>query len=272
MAERDVPTPSKALPFGARLRAGEPQAGTVLSSPDPVFAERAAQAFDFVWIDLEHSALGMRDVVTLTIAVQAGGASALVRLPRFDSELLTAALDTGADGVVAPKITSAADADVFARSLRYPPHGSRGFAPRRANSGRANAADIGANVACLVQIELSSALEDIEAIAATPGVDGIVIGLADLSLDLGCPLDMEAEALVAAARRVGDAAARNDTPWGLAAGTLNEWIRRSWTADARMLVFSSDLRLYAEAVDAAARRLLEPRMDTDSRDNHPRGT
>jgi len=244
------------------MRARDPLIGTVLSSPDPVFAERVAQAFDFVWIDLEHSALSVRDALILAIAVKAGGASSLIRLPRFDSELLTAVLDTGVDGVVAPKIASSADAAHFARSVRYPPHGLRGFAPRRANGGNAAVgSDPVSDVACIVQVETRAALEDVDAIAATPGVDGIVVGLADLSLDLGRPLDMEAAELVAAAEGVGAAAARRGVPWGLAAGTLPDWVRTTWATGADMLVFSSDLRLYGETIDAAARRLRELRAD-----------
>jgi len=242
--------------FAAQLRAGAPLVGTVLSSPDPVLAERAAQAFDFAWIDLEHSALSVRDALVLAVALRAGGAASLVRLPRFDSELLTAVLDTGVDGVVAPKVSCAADAAALVRSLRYPPAGSRGFAPRRASGGQAAAgAGLRSDVACIVQIETRAALAELDAIAATEGLDGLVVGLADLSLELGCPLDMEADALADAARSVGETAARNGVPWGLAAGTLPPWVSASWQAGGDMFVFSSDLRLYAETVDVAARRL-----------------
>lgn len=246
--------------LAVELRAGRPLIGTVISSVDPVFAERVAQTFDFVWIDLEHSALSLSDAVTLAIAVRAGGAASFVRLPRFDSELLSAVLDTGVDGVVAPKIPSASEAARFVTSLRYPPEGSRGFAPRRASRGSGGVT--GTQVACIVQIETRAAIEDIDAIASTEGVDGLVVGLADLSLDLGCPLDLESATLAAAARRVGRAAARHGMPWGLAAGALTDWVRESWTTGANLLVFSSDVRLYGEALDATARRLRELRADT----------
>jgi 2-keto-3-deoxy-L-rhamnonate aldolase RhmA len=241
----------------ARLQAHEPLAGTVISSPDPVLAERIAQAFDLAWIDMEHSALSVRDALGLAIALRAGGGHALVRLPRYDSELLTALLDAGVDGVVAPKIGSAAEAAWLVRALRYPPAGTRGFAPRRASAGRATTS--GADPVFIVQIETRAAVEQVDEIAATDGVDGVVVGLADLSLDLGRPLDMEAADLVEAARVVGGAAARNDVSWGLAAGTLPGWIAAAWGTTADMLVLSSDVRLYGEAIDAAATRLRELR-------------
>src|SRR5437763_16259025 len=96
------------------LRSGAALVGTVVSSPDPVLTERLAHELDFVWIDLEHSALGIRDAQLLAIAAKAGGAFALVRLPRHDSELVAAVLDMGIDGVIAPKVSSAADAYAFA--------------------------------------------------------------------------------------------------------------------------------------------------------------
>ena len=237
----------------ARLEAREPLVGTVLSSPDLVLAERIAQTFDLAWIDLEHSALSVRDALALAIALGSGGAHALVRLPRYDSELLTAILDAGVDGIVAPKVGSAAEAEWLVRALRYPPAGTRGFAPRRASAGRPTTT--GADPVCIVQIETRAAVDQVDEIATVDGVDGVVVGLADLSLDLGRPLDMEAADLVEAARLVGEAAVRHDVPWGLAAGALPAWIADAWGTTADMVVFSSDVRLYGEAIDAAATRL-----------------
>jgi 4-hydroxy-2-oxoheptanedioate aldolase len=244
--------------FAGLLRREAWLVGTVLSSPDPVLAERVAQSFDFVWIDLEHSALSVGDAQVLAIAVKAGGASALVRLPRSDSELLAAILDAGVDGIVAPKVSTSAQAAALVCATRYPPAGSRGFAPRRASRGRASVdVTIGdaAKVACIVQIETREALENLDAIAATDGVDGLVVGTADLSMDLGLPLQLATTALESAVNAAGEAARRQHKPWGVAAGARPEWVTGLRAAGASMLVFSSDARLYSEAVEQCALRL-----------------
>lgn len=237
-------------------REGGWQVGTVISSSDPVLAERIAQAFDFVWIDLEHSALSVRDAQMLAIAAKAGGARTLVRLPRSDSELLGAVLDAGVDAIVAPKVDSAAQAARLVHAVRYPPNGTRGFAPRRATGARATAGALGSgHVGCVVQIETTEALGELAAIAATDGVDALVVGTADLSFDLGLPLDLNSAALISAIEEVGKAATRNGKPWGVAVGALTDWVRHLRSAGASFVVFASDAKLYAEAIDASAQQL-----------------
>ena len=231
--------------------------GTVLSSPDPVLAERVSAVLDFVWIDLEHSALSARDAQTLAIAARSGGAPALTRVPRFDSDQLSAILDAGADGIVAPKVDTAEQARSLVAALSYPPQGTRGFAPRRASGAQAATSAVtgGRSVACIVQIETRTALENVDEIAAVPGVDILIIGTADLSLDLGDPLNMGSTELATSVLAVGAAAARHGKLWGVAIGSVPEWVERIRSAGASMLVFSSDMRLYGEAVDTCARTL-----------------
>lgn len=237
-----------------RADAGEALCGTVLSTADPVLAEMVAASFDFVWIDLEHSALTIRDLQVLTIAVQATGCVALARLPRSDGELLTAALDVGVDGLVAPRVGSIEEAESFLTSLAYPPAGHRGFAPRRGNTfgaalrGADDPRPIG-----VVQIETAKGLQNVFEIAAVPNLDWLIVGLADLSFELGAPLQPEAPALRAAVQRVHAAAARAGARVGLAASGDESALRRLLSRRVSMLLYSSDARLYAEAV-AGARR------------------
>jgi 4-hydroxy-2-oxoheptanedioate aldolase len=245
--------------FASVVRAGRWLVGTVLSSPDPVLAERVAQSFDFVWLDLEHSALSVRDAQVLAIAVKAGGAAALVRLPRSDSEFLGAILDAGVDGVVAPKVETAEQAAQLVHALRYPPAGGRGFAPRRASRGGAAPSTIASapGIACIIQVETRLALENLAAIAATEGVDALIVGTADLSMDLGAPLDITSTALVAAVEMTAQAAAHASTRWGIAVGAVPDWVAAIRGAGATMLVYSSDSRLYGQAIDQCANHLRE---------------
>ena len=82
--------------------------GTVLTLPDVALAELSAGAFDFVWIDLEHGALGSSDVQPLAIAARAAGATSLVRVR--DADAIGPVLDAGVDGIVVPRVDGADDA------------------------------------------------------------------------------------------------------------------------------------------------------------------
>lgn len=250
----DSESPVRGASFASALRGGRWLAGTVVSSPDLVLAERIAQAFDFIWIDLEHSALTVRDAQALAIAAKAGGAAALIRLPRPDTELLGAILDTGVDGIVAPRIESAADAKHLVEGIRYPPRGLRGFAPRRASGGRAalEGPAVGNTPVCLIQIESRPAIAQAAEIGAIDGVDGLIVGTADLSFDLGVPLDMTSNELAGAVQAVGLAAGEAGKPWGVAVGGLPEWASGLRQRGASLLVFASDARMYGESIERSS--------------------
>ncbi|MGH2847827.1 MAG: HpcH/HpaI aldolase family protein [Thermoleophilaceae bacterium] len=234
---------------------GRPLVGTVVSCADPALAESLAHAFDFVWIDLEHGAITLRDMQTLTLAVQGRGCAAHVRLARWDSEQLSAVLDAGVDGVVAPMVETGQEATALVRRLRYPPKGSRGFGPRRAGGyGRTGGywASPEATVSCTVQVESSAAVDNVAAIAAVDGVDALVVGTADLSLALGAPQELDAPVLRDAIGKVESAAALDGVSFGIAAGGDPRAVRDLVARPPRLVVYSVDLRLYAAAADAAA--------------------
>jgi 2-keto-3-deoxy-L-rhamnonate aldolase RhmA len=243
----------------AALSSGLEILGTVVSSPDPVLAERLAQTFDLLWIDLEHSALGLCETQILAIASRSGGAYTVVRLPRHDSELLPAVLDMGVDGVVAPKISSRGEAEGLASALQYPPAGSRGYAPRRASVElrRDDGAPV-SEVVCMLQVETRAALDELEAIASVPGVDALVVGPNDLALDLGLGLELDSSDLAGAVARVGQTASRHDVCWGVAVSAIPDWLAEARRDGAGLIVFGSDLGLYSDAAAVAVGRLRPP--------------
>jgi 4-hydroxy-2-oxoheptanedioate aldolase len=144
-----------------------------------------------------------------------GAAAALVvRVPAVDPAWIGAALDAGAAAVVVPSVSSTADAVVAGRASRYPPDGERSWGPVPPLWGGTapDPATANASVRCLVMVETEGALADVEAIAATPGVDGLFVGPFDLALGLGRTVDELLDdrssgnpvgAVVAAARRSG---------------------------------------------------------------------
>jgi 2-keto-3-deoxy-L-rhamnonate aldolase RhmA len=245
--------------FRADVLAGRRLLGTVIASPDPALAELAADRFDFLWVDLEHSALTIGDVLRLCIAARASGCPAIVRIPHPASELLPALLDAGVSGIVAPRVDDPAVAAAFAAGLRYPPHGTRGVADRRASGyglvPRAMAPDEAP--VCLVQVESGLAVRRAEELAGVEGVDGLIVGPNDLAFDLGVPPGLETPELLTAIDSVRRAAARAGAVCGLAAGGPLDAIVRALGDDATLLAYSADVRIYARALADVASQVAE---------------
>ncbi|MEA2418396.1 MAG: 4-hydroxy-2-oxoheptanedioate aldolase [Thermoleophilaceae bacterium] len=224
----------------------------MLTLPDVALAELVAAPLDFVWIDLEHGSLDARDVQPLAIAARAAGAAAFVRVPSLGCPRLATILDAGVDGVVAPRVESAAQARALVSSLRHPPRGTRGFAARRAAAyGRASGGC--GDPLCLVQIESAAGVEAAEQIAAVEGVAALVVGCADLALDLdGSLVSSRLRDAIAQVQRGAEEA-------GIASGIAgpdDPDLLHDLAADSStLLVCSADVRLYAQAVDELVERL-----------------
>jgi 4-hydroxy-2-oxoheptanedioate aldolase len=233
--------------------------GTVLSLPGAPLAELAGGALDLAWIDLEHGALGVRDAQDVAVGLAATGCEAHVRLPCWDSEVLPAVLDAGVDGVVMPRAEDPATVLAFVRRLHYPATGTRGFGPRRAGSYGRRAtwwSDAEAAPTCTVQIETPVGVEQAAAIAAVDGVDALVVGCSDLSLELGAPLDLDDGALRSAVRLVREAAAGAGRRFGVAGGGEPAAMAALAEPGDDLVVFSADVRIYSRAVDAVARTIV----------------
>jgi 4-hydroxy-2-oxoheptanedioate aldolase len=232
--------------------------GTVLSLPGAALAELAGSALDFAWIDLEHGALGPGDVQEMAVGLAAAGCAAHVRVPSSDAECLGAVADAGVDGVVVPRVESALQARAVVARLRYPPAGVRGFGPRRAaRYGRTGAfwAAPESRVQCTVQIESPAGVSAAGEIAAVDGVDAVIVGCSDLSLELDAPQDLRAPRLRSAVADVAAAASRAGVRFGLAAAGDVEAIADLAAGGADLIVYATDARIYSAAIDAAAESL-----------------
>ena len=148
----------------------------------------ASMGFDYICVDCQHGLIayeGMRDIL---LAVNGLPISTLVRVPSGDDWWIGKALDAGAEGIIVPLVNSAADAQRAARACRFPPEGVRSYGPARGTQpmGR-DPAEINRRVLCFPMIETRDGLDAADEICATPGVDGVYIGPADLALSLGFP-------------------------------------------------------------------------------------
>lgn len=163
---------------------GKPVLNGWCSIGNPFTAEiMAAQGYDSVTIDIQHGALDYGDALAMFQAMKASGATLMARVPWRDPGYIMKALDAGAMGVICPMINTRAEAEEFVSYMRYPPHGQRSFGPTRAAIAMPGYG-VAANdeVLALAMIETADGMANLDEIAATPGLDGIYVGPADLTL------------------------------------------------------------------------------------------
>lgn len=183
--------------FKQALAKGDPQIGLWLSLAHGYGAELCAGAgFDWLVIDGEHAPNELQSMLASLQAIDAAAASGakpshpVVRVPIGDAARIKQVLELGAMTILVPMVETAAEARVLARAMRYPPEGMRGVGSAYARSSRWGRFDdyqraANAQVCLLVQAESTAALDQIEAICAVDGVDGVFIGPADLSASMG---------------------------------------------------------------------------------------
>jgi 4-hydroxy-2-oxoheptanedioate aldolase len=194
-----------------RLRERAPLAVAFLDLGSPVSAEVTAMAgFDAVVVDLEHGA-GDEAAARAQIVAAEPHAFAVVRTPGGPPQV-GRMLDAGAAGVIVPQVESEQHAARAAAGVRYA--GARGISALARGNRYGMGPDVwkdraDASAACIVQIERASALAAVDAIAALPDVDALLLGPADLSSDLGCPPDLDGPILRDAAGRIATAASRH---------------------------------------------------------------
>lgn len=158
--------------------------------PDPLATETMVRAgFEAVLIDLQHGLIDMGVAPAMLGAIRAAGGHALARIPVGEYQSASRLLDWGAEMVVAPMIETAEDARAFASFMKYPPDGLRSYGPARAVQLSGLSADAyrtsaNGSTLAIVMIETRSALANLDAILAVPGVDGVFVGPYDLSIAL----------------------------------------------------------------------------------------
>lgn len=207
-----------------RLATGEPFLFSWLSIPSAILASQAARLpFDGVCLDMQHGMIGFSDAVPMVAAINAVGRPAIIRSLWNDPAIPGQALDAGASAVISPMINSRAQAEALVRAAKYPPIGGRswgGYTALQASGLTPGEYLREANRMTLVfaMIETVEALEQVNEIAATPGLDGLFVGPSDLSITLsrGAGIDKTGAHTLAAMEKVVAAARAN----GLVAGAF----------------------------------------------------
>jgi len=166
--------------------------GSWITLNNPSIAEIMADSgFDWLCVDLEHTIIDYAEAQQLIIAIQSKGLKAYVRVGENNARIIKRVLDAGADGIIVPSVNSAAEAQKAVDAVKYPPHGKRGVGLARAQNygfGFEHYRDVKTkDIKLIVQIEHINAIQELDSIIQTDGIDGTFIGPYDLSGSLGKP-------------------------------------------------------------------------------------
>ena len=177
--------------FKQQMRDGHPKMGLFLNSHSPTVAEQLAHTgYDWLLVDSQHGPMGYEKLSAMLCAIASGGAKSMVRVAgAHDRAGIQQALDLGADGILVPYINTAEEAAHAISCAKYPMAGTRSvYFPQRSMNkagllGYAGSAND--NVIVALQVETADCINNIDAIAALPGVDMLFLGQNDLCMSMG---------------------------------------------------------------------------------------
>jgi 4-hydroxy-2-oxoheptanedioate aldolase len=209
----------------AKLQAGGWVSGPILGEVRSIGTIKymALAGHDFVFIDMEHAMFDMDVVHNLVQYALTVGITPLVRVPDLQYHLIARALDSGAMGIIVPRVDDRQQAEAAVSFAKYPPVGRRGAGGMARNAYEAIGAKdavetMNRETMVILQIESTEGLANLEEIAAVPGVDVLCFGPHDLSISLGCHGNYDAPEFLAAMQRVVDVA----TPRGIQVGMVEQ--------------------------------------------------
>jgi 4-hydroxy-2-oxoheptanedioate aldolase len=177
--------------FKKALRAGTPKLGLFINSHSPTVVEQLAHSgYDWLLVDTQHGPMGNETLSGMLAGISNGGAISMVRVGGYsDRAGIQQSLDMGANGVLVPYINTAEEAAAAASCVRYPTAGTRSvYFPQRSMNAAGLLGYAGAwndNAICALQVETADCIKNMDAIAATKGVDMLFLGQNDLCMSMG---------------------------------------------------------------------------------------
>jgi 2-keto-3-deoxy-L-rhamnonate aldolase RhmA len=241
-----------------RLTAGQLAIGMGLRQARTVDIGRimAACGFDFAFIDMEHNSMGIDTAAQIAVASHDAGVTPIVRVPGYEHYLATRLLDAGAMGIVFPHVDSAEQARALVDGCTYPPIGHRslggpmvqlGFRPYpRAESSAA----VNREIVLVMMLETPEAIGNADAIAAVSGVDVLLIGTNDLTLEMGIAGKYDAPPVVQAYETVLAACQRHGRHLGMGGIYDHPNMERYIRMGARFILGGSDVTFLMAAAQA----------------------
>ncbi len=201
------------------IKSGRTVVGTA-GAPNVDVSILADAGYDFLLFDTQHSLWEIKQLQPPIQAMRGKQAAPLVRVAANQAYQICFALDAGARGIVVPMVNTRAEAEAAVRACRYFPLGNRSNAGVRGEWGEfKNYRDyldaVNNGVVIVPMIETNEALENLDAIASVPGVDVLLIGPSDLSIELGVPLDYQCDLYQRALDKIAATAAKHGVVAGM---------------------------------------------------------
>ncbi|MFL0410964.1 HpcH/HpaI aldolase/citrate lyase family protein [Microbacterium paludicola] len=244
-----------------------PLFGGWVCSGSPVMAEiMAGSGLDWLLIDMEHGPVGLGEVQGMLQAAAAYPVTTVVRVPANDAVWIKQVLDLGAQTIMVPMVSTAAEAEAAVAHASYPPRGHRGVGNALARSGRWNRIDgylakAAEHTSVIVQIETAEGIENAQAIGAVDGVDGVFVGPSDLAASMGLIGQQTHPDVVAAVRRAFAGAQAAGTPVGVNA--FDPAAARDYAdAGAEFVLVGADVSLVARGSERLAETFIREAGDT----------
>ena len=222
--------------FKTRLHNNERLIGTMLTLPSPEIAEMISKCgYDWLFIDGEHGLLPIAECQRLLQAV-AGRCASLIRVPENTESEFKRALDIGADGIIAPRVNTAEEAQQIVKWCQYPPAGIRGIGLGRAHGYGLDFAEYmetaNQETVVVVQAEDIEAVENIESIVQVEGIDAVFIGPYDLSASMNKMGQIDDPEVLDAIEKVTEVCLRNKIPlgyFGVSADSVKPYMERGYS-------------------------------------------
>lgn len=217
-----------------RIKAGEFIHGGHIFLPNAAMAEAmACFGYEYLWIDGEHGSYDKEALLAHITAANGAGAGAIVRVTMNETALIKAVLEMGPDGIIVPMVNSAEEAASFISDCTYPPGGTRGFGPRRANrygviGDKEYLESIDDSLVKIIQIEHRKGVENIDSILDVPGIDAVVVGPYDLSGSMGILGQLLHPDMLAACKKIVERCKAHHVACGPSIGQGNEELLRFW--------------------------------------------
>src|ERR1700735_565443 len=203
----------------AAIKSGRTVIGTTVT-PDIDVSIPADAGYDFLLFDTQHSAWEIKQLRPSIQTMLGKKAAPVVRVAANQAYQICFALDAGARGIIVPMVNTRAEAEAAVRACRYYPAGNRSNAGVRGEWGefksyRDYMDAVNNELVILPMIETNEALENLDAIASAPGVDVLLAGASDLSIELGVPLDYACDTYQRALDKIAAAAAKHGVTAGM---------------------------------------------------------
>jgi 4-hydroxy-2-oxoheptanedioate aldolase len=239
----------------AKLQQGEAALIVCCHFIDPsVYELVSLLGFDGIWLDLEHHATSDETAATLMRAARVGASDVIARPAKGEFMRMGRLLEAGAQGIMYPRCESGEEAAELVRWAKFAPQGERGV--DGANGDNPYCAmpmppylrAANDHTLLVAQLESPHALDQADAIAATPGVDVLMLGPGDLSVIAGIPYQFDHPLIVGAYRRVAEAAARSGKWWGTVSGSPDH-TQRLMDLGARFICHGCDLIMVKQGME-----------------------